>query len=47
MEWKNLIVVSNELNSVVKSYVNIVNAIVIFVKPTPQNNIISNETILM
>ena len=42
----NLIVGSHDLHNVVKSYVNIVNAIVAFVEPTPPTNIITNETIL-
>ena len=46
MGWKNLIVGSNELHSVAKSYVNIVDAIATFVKPTPPTNIITNEIIL-
>ena len=46
MGWNNLIVVSNELHSVAKSYINIVNYITSFVKPTPPTNIITNETIL-
>ena len=46
MEWNNLIVGSNELHSVAKAYVNIVNAIAFFVKPTPPTNIITNMTIL-
>ena len=47
MGWKNLIVGSNELHSVSKAYVNVVNDISSFVKPTPPTNIITNETILM
>ena len=46
MECNNLIVGSNELHSVTKAYVNIVNAIDTFFKPTPPTNIITNETIL-
>ena len=46
MVWKNLIVSSNEIHSVAKAYVNVVNAITSFVKPTPPINIITNETIL-
>ena len=46
MGWKILIVVSNELHSVVKSYSNVVNAISTFVEPTPPTNIIKNDTIL-
>ena len=44
--WNNLIVGSNELQSVAKSYVNVVNAMTTFVKPTPPTNIINNDTIL-
>ena len=46
MGWINLIVGSNELHSVAKSYVNIVNNIATFVKPNPPTNIITNDTIL-
>ena len=46
MGWKNLIVASNELHSVAKAYINVVNAITYFVKPTPPINIITNNTIL-
>ena len=46
MEWNNLIIGSNEIHSVAKSYINVVNAITFFVKPTPPTNIITNETIL-
>ena len=46
MGWNNLIVGSNEIHSVAKAYVNVVNAITSFVKPTPSTNIITNETIL-
>ena len=46
MGWNNLIVGSNEIHSVAKAYVNVVNAITSFVKPTPPTNIIANETIL-
>ena len=46
MGWKNLIVGSNEIHSVAKAYVNVVNAITSFVKPTPPTNIITNDTIL-
>ena len=45
MGWNNLIVVSNKLHSVSKAYVNVVNAIPTFVKPTPPTNIITNKTI--
>ena len=40
--WNNLIVGSNELHIVKNSYVNVVNSIAYFVKPTPPTNIISN-----
>ena len=46
MGWNNLVVGSNEIHSVAKSYINVVNAITSFVKPTPPTNIITNETIL-
>ena len=46
MGCNNLIVGSNEIHSVAKAYVNVVNAITSFVKPTPPNNIITNKTIL-
>ena len=46
MGWNNLIVGSNELHSVAKAYVNVVNAFDTFVKPTPPTNIITNEKIL-
>ena len=46
MGWKNIIVGSNELYSVEKAHVNVVNAIASFVKPTPPTNIITNKTIL-
>ena len=42
MGWNNLIVVSNEIHSVAKAYINVVNAITSFVKPTPPKNIITN-----
>ena len=44
--WNNLIVGSNELHSVEKSYINVVNDINSFVEPTPPTNIITNETIM-
>ena len=44
MGWNNLIVGSNELHSVAKSYINVVNAITYFVKPIPPTNIITNNT---
>ena len=34
------------VHSVAKSYINVVNAITSFVKPTPPTNIITKETIL-
>ena len=46
MGSKNLIVGSNKIHSVAKSYVNVVKYIANFVKPTPPINIITNETIL-
>ena len=46
MGWNNIIVGSNEIHSVAKAYVNVVNAITYFFKPTPPTNIITNETIL-
>ena len=46
MGWNNLIVGSNKIHIVAKTYVNVVNAITSFVKPTPPTNIITNETIL-
>ena len=46
MGWKNIIVGPNEIHSVAKLYVNVVNAINSFVKPTPPTNIITNKTIL-
>ena len=46
MGWENIIVGSNELNSVAKAYANVVNAIANFVKLTPPTNIVTNETIL-
>ena len=46
MGWNNLIIGSNELHSVAKFYVNVVNYIATFVKPTPPINIFTNETIL-
>ena len=46
MGWNNLLVGSNEIHSVAKAYVNVVNAITFVVKPTPPTNIITNETIL-
>ena len=46
MVLNNIIVSFNELHSVLKAYVNVVNAIVNFVKPTPPTIIITNETIM-
>ena len=46
MGWNNIIVGSNELHSATKAYINVVNAINYFVKPTTPTNIITNETIL-
>ena len=46
MVRNNLFFGSNELHSVAKAYINIVNDISSFVKPTPPANIITNETIL-
>ena len=47
MGWNNLIIGSNEIHSVSKAYVDVVNAIDTFFKTTPPTNIITNETILM
>ena len=47
MGRNNLVVGSNELHSVAKSYINFVHAIVTFVEPTPPTNIIENDIILM
>ena len=46
MGRNNLIVGSNEMHSVEKSNINVVNAITYFVKPTLPTNIIANESIL-
>ena len=46
MGWNNLIVGSNEIQSDAKSYINVVNDITYFFKPTPPTNIITNNTIL-
>ena len=46
MGRNNPIVGSNELHSVAKAYINVVNDINSFIKPTPPTNIITNETIL-
>ena len=42
MGLNNLIVGSNEIHSVEKAYVNVVNSITSFFKPTPPTNIINN-----
>ena len=44
MEWNNIIVGSNELHSFAKAYINVVNSITYFAKPTPPINIITNDT---
>ena len=41
-----ILFVSNELQIVAKAYVNVVNEIFSFVKPTPPINVITNENIL-
>ena len=46
MGWNNLILGYNELYSVAKAYINVVNYIDSFVKPKPPTNIITNETTL-
>ena len=46
MGWNNLIVGSNEIHSVAKAYVKVVNAIATFFKQTPPTNIITNKIIL-
>ena len=46
MGWNNLIVGSHKINSVAKAYLNVINDITSFVKPTPPTNIIANKTIL-
>ena len=46
MGWNNLIVCSNELHSVAKVFVNVVNAIANCFKPISPTNIITNKTIL-
>ena len=46
MGWNNIIFGSDKLQIVAKAYVNTVNAIDYFVKPTPPTNIINNNTIL-
>ena len=46
MGWNNLTFGSNELHSVAKDYVNFVNAIASFVKPTPPTKIITSKTTL-
>ena len=47
MGWSNLIVGSHALHNIVKSYVNKVNTISIFVEPTTPSNIITNKTTLI
>ena len=42
MGWNNIIFGSNELHSVAKAYITVVNAIASFVKPIPPTNIITN-----
>ena len=46
MGSKNLIIESNGIHSVTKSYVSVVNAISAFAKHTTPTNIITNETIM-
>ena len=46
IRWNNLIAGSNELHSVSKAYINVVDYIIYFGKLTPLTNIITNETIL-
>ena len=46
MKWINLLVGPHALQNFAQAYVNIFNAIVTFFEPTPQTNIITNETIL-
>ena len=46
MGYNNLIFGSRALHNVAKTYANVVNYIATFVEPTPQTNIITNETIL-
>ena len=46
MGWNNIIVGSNEIQSVAKAYINVVITITYFVKPTLPTNIITNETIV-
>ena len=46
MGRNSLIVGYNELHSISKYYVKDVNHVANFVKPTPPNNIITNEIIL-
>ena len=46
MGWNNLIIGSNELHSIAKSYVNVVNNIATFVEPNTPTNIIKNDMIL-
>ena len=46
MGCNNPIVGFNEIHSIAKAYIHVVNAITSFVKLTPPTNIITNETIL-
>ena len=46
MGWNNLIVGSNEIHSFAKSYINVINDITTFVKPTRPTTSITNKTIL-
>ena len=46
MGWNNLIVGSNELHSVEKSYIKVVNAVASFVETTLPTNTMTNKTIL-
>ena len=46
MGWNNLILDSNEIHSVAKAYVNVVNGIATFIGPIPPTNINTNEIIL-
>ena len=41
-----MIVGSHALHNVAKAYANVVNSIATFFEPTPQTNIITNDTIL-
>ena len=46
MGRRNLIVGARDLQNVAVAYVEVVNTITTFVEPTPQTNILKNETIL-